>query len=475
MTRLSKGSEELLRIVEDEKSLYKYKIHGISIWSVVRRRYRNLRIEKTCGIAPMSNHAHFNFKRLLLTFFTSLRQYISFSLRRKQVDIWFSNFTRLDCVDGIWVDKFIDPVIDKLELDNYICFERGNSGVHQKPRLHQDSIVYTEAIDFSINLLEILISPFYYVRYRKVYLELFDAAQKSFFMQRKDFWQIVRLFTRFDIKRRIYKRIFRKKRVKYFFGVARLTFYSQMVACKELGIPVFEFQHGITVSETVLYSGSVDEMFVPDYFLAFGKMWVGSQFGIDCKRIKVIGWAYRDYLRKTLSVIPKKYMHILFASEPEISDKIIAAVSELAKAFPDYFFDIRLHPHERFTSEQSAMIETIPNVRVVDNKIGSFVTLMQYDYVAGEHSTVLYEAMSLGKKVAKICFADLHPKSLIDNYNDGFYYVHDIEEFGLFLEAELSESQKEKMSQIYSPFDREGVLDLFGCASLFDSNVDDIS
>ena len=130
--------------------------------------------------------------------------------------------------------------------------------------------------------------------------------------------------------------------MKYFFGVARLTFYSQMVACKELGIPVFEFQHGITVSETVLYSGSVDEMFVPDYFLAFGKMWVGSQFGIDCKRIKVIGWAYRDYLRKTLSVIPKKYMHILFASEPEISDKIIAAVSELAKAFPDYFFDIRL-------------------------------------------------------------------------------------------------------------------------------------
>ncbi|WP_303181065.1 hypothetical protein [uncultured Butyricimonas sp.] len=465
MTQLSRGEEELLRIIEDEKLLYKYKIYGISVWTIVRRRYRQLRLEKICGIASMSNHAHFNFKRLLLTFFVSLRQFIHFLLKRKQVDIWFLNFTRLDCANGIWLDKFIDPIIDELGLSNYICFERGNSGVHRKPRLHQNSIVYTEVIDFSVNLLEILVSPFYYLRYRKVYLGLFNAAQNSFFMRRKDFWQIVRLFARFDIKRRIFKNVFRRKHVKYLLGVARSGFYPEMVACKELGIPVFEFQHGITVGETVLYSGSVDEMFVPDYFLAFGKMWVGAQFGINCERIKVIGWAYRDYLRKTLAAISKKEKYILFASEPEISDKIISAVTGLAKAFPDYFFDIRLHPQERFKSGQNAIIETIPNVRVVDNKIGSFVALMQYDYVAGEHSTVLYEAMSLGKKVAKICFADLHPKSLIDNYDDGFYYVHNIEEFGLFLKTELNESQKEKMSQIYSPFDKEGFLNLLGCDS----------
>ncbi|WP_407267392.1 hypothetical protein [Tenacibaculum maritimum] len=193
------------------------------------------------------------------------------------------------------------------------------------------------------------------------------------------------------------------------FVVDRIVFLPFIRAAKVKNIEVLELQHGITHSETVLYTGDYQPEIDPDIFLNFGVKWIGEQFSIPIKKQVNIGWAYNSWLlvKADIEVNQKT---VLMVSSPAITDKILKTTLELAEQYSTYSFSIRLHPQEALSSAQQKQLHNRKNI-VLDNKnIDSLISVLKHEVIIGENSSVVYEALSLGKKVGKIMFNGLDSK-----------------------------------------------------------------
>jgi len=69
--------------------------------------------------------------------------------------------------------------------------------------------------------------------------------------------------------------------------------------------------------------------------------------------------------------------------------------------------------------------------------------------VIGENSTVLYEAVSMGKKVARLALGGLHPKFINPEDYDSFFIIRKFEDFSKFIESNMDSRIP---TSIYSEF-----------------------
>ena len=119
-----------------------------------------------------------------------------------------------------------------------------------------------------------------------------------------------------------------------------------------------------------------------------------------------IGCAFKSFLKKRRIIILKDTY--LFLSEPQISQKMVDTLSELANLYPQYSFHLRLHPLEKLTRYQQNSLSGFPNVAIVDNVENSTIACMAYEGVIAENTTVLYEAVSVGIKAARLQYNGFH-------------------------------------------------------------------
>jgi len=136
-------------------------------------------------------------------------------------------------------------------------------------------------------------------------------------------------------------------------------------------------------------------------------------------------------------------------SEPQISNQIIDSVLLLAKQYPQIQFHIRRHPQETFSEEQKARFANIENIKDITNQKNSILVAMSYDYIIGENSTVLFEGLSLNKKVARLNICGLHPS--MREENDAFYYIDSVDDFDKYVKGPVKLLEK----QVYSDFNVE--------------------
>ena len=245
---------------------------------------------------------------------------------------------------------------------------------------------------------------------------------------------------------KFYYVLFKYLGVKRVFGVARTTFVSGSIAAHNLNIPVFEFQHGITFGETEYYSGPRCDAIDPDFFLSFGDMWKGTQFGIDPNSIINIGWAYKEEINSKSNYLQDS---VIIISSPEISNQMLQVASELAQIYSNYTFYIRCHPYEKYDKKQNMIVESIENLCMDDNSIDSAKALCHYEFVIGSNSSVVYEALNMGKKVGRICYNGIECSN--DGADDGFFYLRDSKDFAKFV---ASDTIKQHV-QAYSDFNKE--------------------
>ena len=225
-----------------------------------------------------------------------------------------------------------------------------------------------------------------------------------------------------------------------------------------MGMKVYELQHGITYCESRLYSGYRDEMFIPDFFLAFGDNKPLDVYGIDESRIINVGWALADMLSMQKSYKHRGLNDILVISEPEVTDKILSAVMKLSENNPDCNFYIRPHPAEILNNTQLEAINCRSNIYINDNTQYIAITLMEFTHVIGENSTVLYEALSVKKKVAMLYMSGLSPMFLEEADKKFFWHIHSQDDFRKFLAEDITIKADKS---IYSKFDKEKVQKLF--------------
>ena len=429
--------------------LYEQTIFNVPIWRIVRYHTRLYYINKKTGYTT-GNPIEFKFGKPKLKLFSGFWH----SIGKKNLSVFFT-FNRLAKVNEEFLDKFVDPVIDESDLSqsNYVIVDPRNYCGHY-PRVHREHTVSNENRTLLCQIFKYLYKIITPIKYGKEINELFQKVQDAFDLPDNYIKRFYFEIGNFIAYYRYYSLWFSVLKPSHVFVVYREGYFPQIAVCKNRGIPVAEFQHGITLDNTVSFAGEYDPRIDPDYFLVFGEYWKGPQFGMPLDRIINIGWAYSKYLQKTIEKTTEKHKNeILVISSPEISDAILDALKELSQHNGDYSFDIRLHPCESYNDSQQQELESIPKARVVDNKTDSALVLPTYKYVVGENSSVIYEALSVGCKVGMLNMCGLRPAIDLPGIRDNFFVINNCDDFERFLQDDASQTGSK--AEFYSAFDNK--------------------
>lgn len=433
---------------EEETGIYDIRIGDIPIYDYVRQFVRREYLLKN-GVKSMELLAPVVYSDALKSILISMIRLSGMYLSGKKYSNIFFAFSRLDMISGKYCDKFTDPYIDCSDVGtDYIIFENGRSGKHLKPRTHNKNVVYTDWITFWSRVSAWFLYPLYRIYYNVEFDSLNNCLAAIFGDDIADNKLIVRKVITGLRTSHIYVKLFKRIGAKRIIAPARPV--NQFIAAHKSGMECFEVQHGITYGETVLYSGGNDELARPDKFLAFGRNKPDDVYGIDPDNMVVIGWPLPDYLEKVSSVQYDKD-DFLVISEPEVSDAIIDAVLYLAEKYPDSNFYIRPHPLEGYDKSQRNRIASLPNVLLQNNHINIFESMMGFENVLGENSSVLYEALSIGKKVGKLFFTGLSPIYLQPEDVSSFWEIRQASDLSSML---VGKSCDKVSKSIYSSFDK---------------------
>ncbi|PKQ64409.1 hypothetical protein BZG02_06235 [Labilibaculum filiforme] len=441
---------------EISSGIYKEKLFDFSIWRIFRFKSRSKSLNIRTGFVFKTSRNRIDIFLILKNTFKSFLGFFKFLFFEKDiVDNVIFAFPRLQKVDQYYFDKFTDPVIEYSSIkDSFIVFQRHFSGEHKTPRYNSDSLILTDFIEVGSRFLGVLIFPVIFLLYASTLLRLHRKMRNLVNLSSISLLSNTIELSVFIIEYHFYDFLFKRKKTKRIFVVNRELCFPAIRACKKNGIMVYELQHGVTHGDTPLYSGSYCSFIDPDYFLVFGETWIGTQFGMPLDRIINVGWAYANFLRKfhrEIEFFGKN--SVLLISEPHITEKIIKVAVLLANKYNDYMFHIRLHPQEDLNQYQEGLFENLNNVDIQNNAVESSVAIQAYELILGENSSVLYEALSLGKKVGRFNIGGLTSDSIKGKPIDGFTYINSLEDFESFCAKNVvSES-----GGIYSCFDSDKI------------------
>lgn len=444
---------------ENTSILYDIRIGELPVYMLIRGFVR-YKIIENYGLPVMNMRLPVKrlvaIKSILVSFYHLLKLWVS---NRKYPSVYYS-FARIDKIGKCYLDKFTDPIIDQCEKKgNYIILDYGRAGMHLKPRVHNDSVVYLDLLSVLSRIYSVLFCRFFLYKHRKEFSLLFRELNEIFeieFNKSKIIKEIGFAVMYTDLLQRVFKKVSAERVI----GPARAFMAPPFIAAKRQGMKTYELQHGISYGETVLYSGYRDEMILPDYFLAFGDNKPIDVYGIDESRIVNIGWALQDYIVSLPyddTLYGKK--DVLVVSDPEITIPILKAIIVLAKENPEYRFYFRPHPHEEITQKHKDMIAPFPNIKLQNNSVNITVVLNKFNLILGENSTVIYEALAIRKKVGRLFFDGLNPLYKDADDRDCFWEIRNQTDFLNFVEGDVNEKGNKC---IYSPFDKKKFLFITG-------------
>ena len=452
-------SEFIKRLVKEEANsgCYDIRVNGIRAYSLIRQEFRSRVIQKA-GFETMKLRGHlrkFSVISILLSSLKSFCQMAKLLIMGQKYPIVFLPFPRIEKINGIFVDKFTDPLIDMAEIKvPYIFLETGRMGVHLKPREHEEQVINIDFVRFLAKLLSQVGYFWFKNRYRKELLLLINTLNMMSKDEVKQNYITKQLLSQYA-EVNIYKFLFKRLRTTSVIAPTRPQ--EPFIAAHLVKASVFELQHGITYDETILYSGYRDPLLVPDYFLSFGNNIPSNVYGIDEKCIVNIGFALMDFINQKSLIDNTGKNSVLVVSDPEITNVITDVVVKLALDNPHITFAFRPHPHEIISEENKNKFTNLPNVYIQDNKINIIEALLAFNLIIGENSTVLYEALSMNKKVGKLFYRGLSPKYLIDEDKESFWEIRNQDDFNRFFKEEKS---IKKSKSIYSPFNKDKFLSL---------------
>ena len=440
---------------EISSNLYNIEIDGIYIYNFIRRYVRE-------RVASVYNHGskyslpQFSVKEYRVSVLKSLYHLIKFYIRKRRTAILLYSFSRIDVVNGQYLDKFTDPLIDFSKIkDSYIIFEQGRNGRHLTPRYHRKNIVYSDFIPWIVAHMSFPRKKMN-AQYHNALLKLEESIENSFPEVDFDRNLIANNVLSSLMEVKLYTKIFKWHNVKYFIAPARDGLVNIIPAAKKCGVKVFELQHGVTYSESFTYSGYIDPLFSPDYFLSFGKLNSSKCYGTTDDKVVEIGWAFEKYLKHKI-VIQNENCNVMVVSSPAISEQMVSITCSLASQNPNVVFHFRPHPNEQLDAERMERLNSFSNIRIDNNLENISVSLMRFDNVIGENSTVLYEALSMGKKVGKLHLEGLIPHYLDEEDRSFFYEITDFESFTNFIRLPLNSKPSKK---IYTEFNPEAINQL---------------
>lgn len=434
-----KGLEELLI---DERPL----------WRIVRSEFRDVYMGGGQITVP-PNVRPFD---ILLNVCRSAGNITKVLLCGKKCKYIFLPHPRLFDINGMYMDRLTDPLIDYSDIkDEYIILERHQNGTHKRPRYHSEKVVYLDVIDVLGKVFGKLLKPYYARKYRRNIEDLINLLKTELVFNETIIKAMFeRLIAEHKVLCKLIYPLLNSLSPKYVFYAPRDTFFHVVDYCKKRHITCCEMQHGVVVADSLLYTGIYNRQIDPDYFLVFGKDNISRYFGLPLDLVKNVGFPFKNYVND-LGLESYGPSVVLFVSEPQITNEMIGNLAELATIYPQFEYHIRLHPHEDLSTKQRNCIDRVPNMKVVDNSVESFCALSRYTAIVGENSSVLYEAMSLGKKVGRFNYGGLvviesqliHGGTVLNSPKDFYRFMNESYDNANDSKEIYSDYQRETMKQ----------------------------
>lgn len=405
--------EKLTDLVKKEKQsgIDSITVNDIPLWRLVRQRVRSSYFKKQNLFVNNTSNRKLPITDIVVnTLISTLGVTKLLISRDKDINNVFFTFGRTIKLDGAYLCKFTDPIIEINKLDSSsIVFEKPLYGSHRKPRYYSERVYYTDVIDYASIVLGYVVAPLMYLKHKHKYIELSNTIQSIYTNYGYSAYRISVAHSSFLISYNIYKIIFSSiGKPKRTFVLSREIFKPITYTANRLGMTTYELQHGVTESETVLYSGVYNQNLDTDYFLSFGDISENNYFSIPNENLINIGFAYKSFIADKIqsSKSTKSSLKVLCISTPNSTKDIVDILVDTAKRHPAINFLLRLHPQEGLTPHQTTLIEKIDNIDIDNNTFESMLRCAEHDKIIGAYSSVLYEAASLNKPVAVINFKD---------------------------------------------------------------------
>lgn len=426
--------KNILDDIEDKYDVEKWYIDDISIWTIQRIYFATLLQNEGVALIKqnMINRICSHIKILLRNIFFYFRDYKKNDCSKNENVIFFGyNHNRnFQLKNGEYYNIHMDPFMDLCKENDYTVklFENNPSCTLRYPRYSPSVLTY-----LSFRILKIKSVFFSKCTLKKTSLPRYELFLKE--MERKGL--SVKLLSIKDLALNVYYinqvrkyfiKMINKKTVKIGICVdsASLEGKAFILACRDIGIPAVEIQHGV-IGESHYAFGSWKckngYTVLPDYFWCWDKYaakvinsWAGQTNG---KHRALVGgnlWHYlwrvgnksfvRDYDKffydlKKKSIMESQCKVILLTLQPRIAyDEFVYDM--IAKTKEKYWWIIRLHP----TMANKSDIYNIQNkfgqfknVYIdIGDKIPILIWLKNIDLHVTFDSSVIIEAASWGVK-----------------------------------------------------------------------------
>lgn len=464
---MRKGSFiELLKEViakEDTFGMYDIKVGKLTMWRFFRSRELNAYLSRSVeSYQSMTQKRHLKLAKEFWWFikvpFTLLRLVL---MPTKKNNAIFA-MPRLAKFGNTFIDKFTDPVREETNLAaQSLVFQKEVKGVYYGSRYKGGEVVSIKGLWIWMAFLGVVLSPFILLFVGGRVWQLYQKCKQLLNVGITFYPKAIVLLSMALIEIEIWKIILKRGGFRQLFVVNREAHMIPLIAAKKIGVKVFEFQHGATLTETVLYSGRYDMRMDPDQFLIFGEKWRGTQFGISVDRIVNIGWAL-PLLTARLSqsvASPRKENSVLLISAPHSTNPLLQLAIAWAKEFPETDFYLRLHPQEGYSQEQTSRLEMEQNLFLDDTKIDSSQAIMRYPMVMGVCSTVLFEALEYDKPVGLVTYNGVESDEAFEAVEE-FFKIAKPSDVTCFLKERDKDTKLKKSNGYYDTFDAEKVNNL---------------
>jgi hypothetical protein len=303
-------------------------------------------------------------------------------------------------VDGRYMNRLLDPIIDELGPARVLCIE--NISVFPPHRANQ---VYTRhvvsnSLVILVSLLIMLLRRAFLRRYKVINRSVLDKIEADFGLD----VDVTNRIEFFEARQKVFAHLFRRKRPR---AILLTCYYGKepaIRAAKSLGIKVVEVQHGVIGREHPAYNVHRDlgRSCFPDHLLVFGKRELAtfdnSRF-IDQANVHPVGSFYIDYVRtsykpeRRLTQQISGYKRVVGVTLQWTAERrLVSFTCEAAKLDGSILYMlIPRRPEEKAYSN----MDLPRNIMVIPDR--NFYELMTYcDFHSTVNSTCALEAPSLG-------------------------------------------------------------------------------
>ena len=394
-------------------------------------------------------------QRYLNTFIDSIKL---FRLPVKKKSLWIFSTTRnLINFDSCKYDKFADPLVESIVDKSYVMEWPNMFGKRDKSLRCKDNHIYFNLSLYDPSFWKIMISRF--SKIFKVHIEnekcLVDAVSlfsRSIGIQKKALLnRVYQQISLFKYALEYFGRLVNKYKPKALLFIGAYSGYhmAAIQAAKRREIPTIEMQHGFLYDNHPGYvrkTPSENRDCVPDYFLAFGRVFKntvekGNLFKPE--NIVSVGYPFLDIIKvkpakinkEVESFISKHEYIILVTSQWSIGKKMENFFSRVAPIIKKENIGIIYKPHPN-DWRQYEDIQKYRNVLYIDKNESIYELFKVVNIHSTAYSTTGIEALYFGVPNIAIDFKFnreiLRKINLLDNTST--FLVSTPEEYVLVLD-----------------------------------------